>query len=97
MGESWLVLGCHGCLWRGGSCGGCSSRVLWWCLRGWQTEMGGVCEARSRLMDLWVMDGMGMDETQHVFPSGGVAELLHVCQQETLVMYHLGCCPADCL
>ena len=27
-------------------------------------------------MDVWVMHGMVMDETLHVFPGGGVGELL---------------------
>ena len=70
----------------GGSCGGFSSRVLWWCLGGLWTEMGGMCGARSRLVDLWVMHGMVMDETQHVFLGGGVGELLSVCQQEALAV-----------
>ena len=33
---------------------------------------GWVCGTLSRLVDLWVMRGMVMDETQHVFPGGGV-------------------------
>ena len=68
MGDRRVVLGCHGCLWRGGSCGGYSSGVRWWCLGGLWMEMVGVCGARSRLVDLWVMHGILMDETQHVFP-----------------------------
>ena len=56
-----------------------------------------MCGARSRLVDLWVMHGMVMDETQHVFLGGGVGELLHVCQQQALAVYHLGRCPVDCL
>ena len=54
-------------------------RALWWCLWGLQMEMGGACGARSRLADVWVMHGMVMDETPHVFPGGGVGELLRVC------------------
>ena len=42
-------------------------------------EMGGVCGARSGLVDVSVMHGMVMDETLHVFPGGGVGELLRVC------------------
>ena len=30
-------------------------------------------------MDVWVMHGMVMDETLHVFPGGGVGEFLRVC------------------
>ena len=51
-GERWVVLGCHGCLWRGECCGGCSSGLRRWCLGGLWTEMGGVCGARSWLVDL---------------------------------------------
>ena len=58
-------------------------------------EMG-VCVARSGLVDVWVMHGMVMDETLHVFPGGEVSELLCVCQQEVFAVYHLGCCSADC-
>ena len=42
-------------------------------------EMGGVCGARRGLVDVWVMHGMVMDGTLHVFPGGGVGELLRVC------------------
>ena len=63
----------------GGSRGGCSSWVLWWCLGGLWTEMGRVCVALSSLVVLWVMHGMVLHETQHVFPGGGVGELLPVC------------------
>ena len=59
-------------------------------------EMGGVCGARSGSVDFWVMHGMVMDETLHVFPGGGVRELFRVCQQEVFAVYHLGCCSADC-
>ena len=48
-------------------------------------------------MDLWVMHGMVFDENWHVFPGGGVGELLRVCQQDAFVVYHSGRCPADCL
>ena len=41
-------------------------------------EMGGACGARSWLVDVWVMHGMVMDETLHVFPGGGVVKLLRV-------------------
>ena len=40
---------------------------------------GGACGARSGLVDVWVMHGMVMDETLHVFPGGGVGELFRVC------------------
>ena len=49
------------------------------CLGGLLMEMRGVCGARSGLVDVWVMYGMVMDETLHVFPGGGVGELLRVC------------------
>ena len=63
-----------------GACGGgVAFWGLWWCLGGLQTEMGGVCGAQNRLVDFWVMHGMVMDETQHVFPGGGVDELFRVC------------------
>ena len=54
-------------------------RALWWCLGGLQMGMGGACGARSGLADIWVMHGMVMDETLHVFPGGGVGELLRMC------------------
>ena len=44
--------------------------------------MAGVCGAWSRLVDFWVMRGMVMDETQHVFRGCGVDESLRFCQQE---------------
>ena len=48
----------------GGSWGGCSSGVLWWCLGGlWTQISGGLCGMRSRLVDLCVMHSMVMDET----------------------------------
>ena len=52
---------------------------LWWCLEGLRMEMGGVCGVGSGLVDVWVMHGMVMDETLHVFPGGGVGELFCVC------------------
>ena len=55
------------------------SGALWWCLGGLRMEMGGACGARSGLVDVWVMHGMVMDETLHVFPGGGVGELLRAC------------------
>ena len=79
MRERWVDLWCHGCLWRGAACGGCSSGLLWWCLGGLWTEMGGLCGARRRLVDLWVMHNIVMDGTQHVFPGSGVGELFRVC------------------
>ena len=80
----------------GGSCPGWPSGVLGWCLEGLQTEMGGLCGLWSRFVDSCVMHGMVMDATQHVFPSGGVGELLGVCQQEVFAVYHLNSCSADC-
>ena len=59
-------------------------------------EMGSVCRARSGLLDVWVMRGMVMDQTLHVFPCGGACELLRVCQQEVFAVYHLGRYSADC-
>ena len=58
-GSSWGYTGACG----GGSCGGCSPGVLWWCIAGLWTGMGGLCGARSRLVDLWVMHGMVRYET----------------------------------
>ena len=88
-GGPWVVVG---------ACGGGILRWVSfrWCLGGLQTEMGGVCWVWSRLVDFLVMHGMVMDETQHVFPGGGVGELLRVCQQEVFAVYHLCCCSADC-
>ena len=71
---------------------GCFGGVLEVC--GWR--WGGVCAARSGLVDIWVMHGMVMDETLHVFPSGRVVDLSHVCQQEVFALYHLSRCSADC-
>ena len=42
-------------------------------------EMGGACGVRSGLVDVWVMRGMVMDETLHVFPGGGAGEVLRMC------------------
>ena len=53
--------------------------ALLWCLGGPQMEIGGAYGARSGLADVWVIHGMVMDETLHVFPGGGVGELLRVC------------------
>ena len=39
----------------------------------------GVCGARSGLSDVWVMHGMVMDETLHLFPGGGVGDLFRGC------------------
>ena len=58
--------------------------------------MGVACGARSGLVDVWVMHGMVMDETLHVFPGAGVGELLRVRSQEVFAVYHLGRCSADC-
>ena len=58
-------------------------------------EMG-MCGARSGLVEVWVMQGMVMDETLHVFPGGGVGELFRVFQQQVFAVYHLGRCSADC-
>ena len=69
----------------------------WWCLGGLRMEMGGKCGARNGLVDIWVMHGMVMDETLHVFPGGGVGELVRVCQQVVFAPYHLGRCSAACL
>ena len=73
---------------------GCSGGVLQDCGLRWG---GGVCGARSGLVDSWVMHGMVMDETLHVFPGSGVFELFRVCQQKVLAVYHLSRCSADCL
>ena len=59
--------------------------------------MGGGYGARTGLVDVWVMHGMVMDQTLHVFPGDGVGELPHVCYQEVFAVYHLGRCSADCL
>ena len=39
---------------------------------------GGECGAQSGLVDVWVMHCMVMEEMLHVFPGGGVGELLCV-------------------
>ena len=98
-GPEKVKIQCRGWLLRGGSCGGARrpSGVLWWCLGGLRTEIGGGgCGARSRLVDFRVMHGMVMDETPHVFPGAGVGELFRVCQQEASAVYHSGCCCAVC-
>ena len=38
-----------------------------------------MCGALSRLVNLWVINGMVMDETQHVFPGSGVRQSFPVC------------------
>ena len=93
VGEGWH-LGCHGCLWRGGlAVGGllgCSGGVFEAFGHRW-----GACVSHG-LVDFWLLHGMVMDETQHVFPGGGVGELSCVCQQERFPVYDLGRCSADC-
>ena len=54
---------------------GCFGGVL----EAFRIEMGGVCGARSGLVDVWVMHGMVMDAMLHVFPGGWVGELFRVC------------------
>ena len=88
-GVSWVLV-------AGGSCGGWPSGVLLWRLGGLWTKMGGVRGARRRLVDFWVMHGMVMDETPHVFSGGRVGEFFRVCQPEVFAVYHLGRCSADC-
>ena len=82
----------------------CAGRVLR-CVAFWGASLvswrpvdgeGGVCGARSRLVDFWVMHGIVVQETQHVFAGGGVGELLRLCQQEVFAVYHLDRCSADC-
>ena len=53
--------------------------MLSWCLGGLQMGMGGMCGARSGLVDVRVMHGMVMDETLHVSPGAGVDELFRMC------------------
>ena len=68
----WAVLGGFlGEGWASGRCDGVLEACEW--------RLGGACGARSGLVEVWVMHGMVMDETLHVFPGGGVGELLHVC------------------
>ena len=55
--------GVSGVVAAGGSLGGCSSWMVWRCLGGLWTEIEGVCGVQSRLVDLWVMHSMVMDET----------------------------------
>ena len=57
---------------------------------------GGRVWGAEHVDGFWVLHGMVINETQHVFPGGGVRELLRVYQQEVLAVYHLGCCSADC-
>ena len=62
-----------------GFCGRHSSGARWWCFGGLSTEMGGMRGVLSRLLHLWVMRGMVMDETQHVLPGSRVADSFRVC------------------
>ena len=78
-----------------GPCVDRSSGARWWFLGGLWMDMAGVCGLLSRLVDIWVMNGMVMDETHHLFPGCAFRGLLPVCQQEAFAMHHLGCCPAD--
>ena len=41
--------------------------------------MGGMRGVLSRLLHLWVMHSMVMDETQHVLPDGWVGDSFRVC------------------
>ena len=94
----------RGGLW--GAVGACGGWVLSWGLQAFWGALvvswrpadgdGGLCGARRRVVDFWVMHGMVMDETLHVFPGGGVGELFRVCQQEVFVVYHFRRCSADC-
>ena len=79
--DAWLALAGLG---RTGRCRwllGCETGLgaLWLCLGDLWMETGGACGAWSGLVDVWVMHGMVMDETLHVFPGGGVGELFRVC------------------
>ena len=78
--DGWPWLGSAG-LGGAGWLLGCETGLgaLWWCLGDLWMETGGACGAWSGLVDVWVMHGMVMDETLHVFPGGGVGELFHVC------------------
>ena len=58
-------------------------------------EMGGVCGARSGLVDVWVMHGMAMDEKLHVFPGGGIGELPR-CVNRRCLRCTIWACSADC-
>ena len=65
-----------------GSRGGCSFgalvRALWglWRLGGVWMEMGDVYGRGCGSVHVRVVYGMVMDETMHVFPGGGVGELV---------------------
>ena len=74
--DGWPWLGSAG-LGGAGWLLGCETGLgaLWWCLGDLWMETGGACGARSGLVDVWVMHGMVMDETLHVFPGGGVGEI----------------------
>ena len=78
--DGWPWLGSAG-LGGAGWLLGCETGLgaLWWCLGDLWMETGGACGARSGLVDVWVMHGMVMDETLHVFPGGGVGELFRAC------------------
>ena len=78
--DGWPWLGSAG-LGGAGWLLGCETGLgaLWWCLGDLWMETGGACGVRSGLVDVWVMHGMVMDETLHVFPGGGVGELFRVC------------------
>ena len=78
--DGWPWLGSAG-LGGAGWLLGCETGLgaLWWCLGDLWMETGGECGAWSGLVDVWVMHGMVMDETLHVFPGGGVGELFRVC------------------
>ena len=62
-----------------GSCGGHSSGADWLCFGGVSTRMRGIHGLLSRLLHLWVMHGMVMDETRHVLPDGWVGDSFRVC------------------
>ena len=67
--DGWPWLGSAG-LGGAGWLLGCETGLgaLRWCLGDLWIETGGACGARSGLVDVWVMHGMVMDETLHVFP-----------------------------
>ena len=94
-GRLWCdVGGCGGGFLRWGPVAFWGALVVSW--RPADRDRGGVCGARSGSVDFWVMHGMVMDETLHVFPGGGVGELFRVCQQEAFAVYHLACCSEEC-
>ena len=75
-----------------GPCTHWSAGARWWCLGGLWMEIQGVCGLLSRLLHIWVIYNMVVDGTHHVFPGGGVVELLSVSQQQALAMRHLCRC-----